>query len=270
MIEVSSRWPLGYYDIGNAVVGIGSHLTKARRSLESNDVQTLDKLLQFFEMKKDDLANALGAAKSEALNSLVVGLKENQQSLQEELSQNIKEQMGITSHISDILSIQRQYVTNSESSRRDPMDLKSVLYDALSILMASIEKRGINLKADIPENCPYFTGDRTKLIQVFINLIKNALDAIDEADREPKNLSIQLSFNDSEIVVSIEDNGIGFEPDLSEKLFERGYSTKNQGSGIGLATSRSVIESHQGTLELNSDGKNQGSKVLVKIPINKD
>lgn len=260
------------HDIGNAVVGIGSHLTKARRSLEDNDQQTLDKLLQFLDIKKAELSTALGADKSEALTKLVTGLKENQTRFQEDLATNIKEQMGITSHISDILNIQRQYVSNSESSRRDPVDLKSVLYDALSILMASIEKREIDLQANIPENCPKFVGDRTKLIQVFINLIKNALDAIDDAVMQNQNqekvLGIDLSFTEKDLSVRIKDSGVGFASEMAENFFERGFSTKEQGSGIGLATSRSVIESHSGTLVISSEGPGTGAEVLVNIPLN--
>ena len=192
--------------------------------------------------------------------------------LQEELAKNIKEQMGITSHISDILNIQRQYVSNSENTRRDPVNLKSVLCDALSILMASIEKREIELQADIPEECPSFVGDRTKLIQVFINLIKNALDAIDDAvladKNHPKELKLKLSIQESSLEVLIKDSGVGFAAEEVDNLFERGFSTKTHGSGIGLATSRSVVESHSGSLKISSEGTGKGAKVLVNIPLN--
>ncbi|MGB0979383.1 MAG: sensor histidine kinase [Croceimicrobium sp.] len=255
------------HDIGNAVVGIGSHLTKARRSLEDNDLQTLNKLLQFFEARKQELADALGADKSAALVKLVQGLQENQQHFHDTLSTNVKEQMGITSHISDILNIQRQYVSSSESVKRDPVDLKAVLYDALSILMASIEKREIELDASIPDDCPKFVGDRTKLIQVFINLIKNALDAIDESESDGNRLQIALSYNEDTIEVMIADSGVGFEPEKAEQFFDRGFSTKDQGSGIGLATSRSVIESHSGVLQISSEGPGKGAKVSVSIPL---
>ena len=258
------------HDIGNAVVGIGSHLTKARRSLEENDLQTLDKLLKFFDMKREALDSALGADKSAALVKLIQGLKENQQEFHDRLSNNVKEQMGITSHISDILNIQRQYVSNSESAKRDPVDLKTVLYDALSILMASIEKRSISLDAKIPDDCPKMIGDRTKLIQVFINLIKNALDAIDENQASENSLKIHLNCNEDAVQVEISDSGIGFPPEDAEKFFKRGFSTKDQGSGIGLASSRSVIESHSGTLNISSNGPGKGATVLVSIPLKKD
>tara|TARA_B100001115_G_scaffold178144_1_gene167289 strand:- start:1607 stop:2878 length:1272 start_codon:yes stop_codon:yes gene_type:complete len=258
------------HDIGNAVVGIGSHLTKARRSLENSDLETLKKLLQFFEVKRADLTDALGESKFQALVNLVTGLEENQRKLEEELNQNLKEQMGITSHISDILNIQRQYVYQNGDTKRDPVHIKSVLYDALSILMASIEKRRIKLEANIPEDCSKFTGDRTKLIQVFINLIKNALDAIDDAGGEDHRLSIDLKEIGDHLEVTIQDSGIGFEPNQTDKLFERGFTTKTQGSGIGMATSRAIIESHSGTLSILSDGPGKGATVQVTIPLQQD
>lgn len=255
------------HDIGNAVVGIGSHLTKARRSLEENDLGTLQKLQLFLETKKAEIAQGLGEQKTNALISLVSGLHENQTNLNESLNQNIKEQMGITSHISDIPNIQRQYVTNTEGSKRAPVNLKNVLYDALAILMASIEKREIELTAKIPDEIPTFEGDRTKLIQVFINLIKNALDAIDESDVKPKTLSIIVDIQETQLSVEIKDSGIGFNPKDGERLLERGFTTKQSGTGIGLATSASVIESHNGTLSINSDGPGLGATVMVNIPL---
>lgn len=256
------------HDIGNAVVGIGSHLTKARRSLEENDLDTLKKLQSFLESKQAEIGGAIGDAKAKALISLVNGLHENQETLQESLNQNIREQMGITSHISDILNIQRQYVSNSESTKRAPVNLKNVLYDALSILMASIEKREIELTAKIPDEVPSFEGDRTKLIQVFINIIKNALDAIDESSNKDKKLSIIVALSPNEISVDICDSGIGFDTKTSERLLERGFTTKEQGTGIGLATSTSVIESHNGKLAISSEGLGMGACVKISLPLN--
>lgn len=256
------------HDIGNAVVGIGSHLTKARRNLEENDLDTLKKLQSFLETKQAEIGGAIGDAKAKALISLVSGLHENQENLQQNLHKNIREQMGITSHISDILNIQRQYVSNSESTKRAPVNLKNVLYDALSILMASIEKREIELTAKIPDEVPSFEGDRTKLIQVFINIIKNALDAIDESTEQDKKLSIIMSLNPMQIQVEICDSGIGFDANTGKRLLERGFTTKQQGTGIGLASSASVIESHNGKLEISSDGLGMGACVLISLPLN--
>jgi signal transduction histidine kinase len=258
------------HDIGNAVVGIGSHLTKARRSLEESDLETLEKLKLFLETKESDIAQAIGEAKSKALINLVSGLQENQISLVNKLNTNIKEQMGITSHISDILNIQRQYVSNTESSKRAPVNLKNVLYDALSILMASIEKREIELSADIPDEMPSFEGDRTKLIQVFINLLKNALDAIDEGSSDPKKLAIEVDIQKDALEVVIQDNGIGFDPKDAERLVERGFTTKSSGTGIGLASSIAVIESHNGSLKISSEGPGQGATVTIRIPLSSE
>jgi len=255
------------HDIGNAVVGIGSHLTKARRSLEENDLETLDRLYKFLESKQTEIAQGLGDSKTKALIQLVSGLQENQNRLNESISENIREQMGITSHISDILNIQRQYVTNSETSKRAPVNLKNVIYDALSILMASIEKREISLTAQIPEEVPTFEGDRTKLIQVFINLIKNALDAIDETNQADKTLKISLKEAEQKLHVDIIDSGIGFDEKQGERLFERGFTTKENGSGIGLSSSKSVIESHNGEFSIKSQGLGTGAHVSVIIPL---
>lgn len=75
-----------------------------------------------------------------------------------------------------------------------------MVYDALAILLASFEKRSIKINSNIPEEVPTFLGDRTKLIQVVLNLLKNAIDAIDDNPKSDKNLGLVLKAEQEKIV----------------------------------------------------------------------
>lgn len=253
------------HDIGNAVVGIGSHLTRAKKMLGEYDQGTLTKLEKFLQSHQSQFSEAIGEAKANALVQLVQGLVSNQTDLITGLETTIKEQMGITSHISDILNIQRQYITTGEARPREAVNLRGVVYDALAILLASIEKREIEIKSELPEKISSFIGDRTKLIQIVLNLIKNAIDAIDNNPDGPKTLEIKLSETADQVQLLVKDSGEGFEADTKEKLFERGFTTKAQGMGIGLASGKMVAESHNGDLSLSSEGKGKGATAILTI-----
>jgi signal transduction histidine kinase len=69
-----------------------------------------------------------------------------------------------------------------------------------------------------------------------------------------------------EIIIVFSDNGIGFSPEMEEKLFERGFTTKRTGSGIGLYECRSIIESHGGTITIESKGIGTGASTIIKLP----
>ena len=93
------------------------------------------------------------------------------------------------------------------------------------------------------------TGDRVQLQQVILNLVRNALDAMSEVNDRPRSLLVKADEEEEgRVRLIVKDTGVGFEPQGAERLFDAFYSTKDDGMGIGLSVSRSIIESHGGRL----------------------
>ena len=93
------------------------------------------------------------------------------------------------------------------------------------------------------------TGDRVQLQEVILNLLRNASDAMSCVDDRPRHLCIRTERDDGDQVrVSVQDTGIGLDPQRIDELFQAFYTTKGDGMGIGLSVSRSIIESHHGSL----------------------
>jgi signal transduction histidine kinase len=224
------------HDIGNAVVGFGSHLTRTRRLLDQSDLDKLGKLNAFIAGQRDKFAETLGSAKADALAQLVSGLDHNFKQTAMELEQSLKEQMGIVSHISDILNIQIHYISGEKKPRED-LSLRNTVYDAIAILLASIEKRAIVLSSDLPEEVPLFKADKTKILQVVTNLIKNAVEAIEEQTEDQRKIHLSLGYNDEFIELQIQDSGVGFDAETAAGLFKRGFTTKKRRLGYWLSRS---------------------------------
>ena len=92
-------------------------------------------------------------------------------------------------------------------------------------------------------------GDRVQLQQVILNLLQNASDAMSGVDDRPRRLVIRTERDeDDNVRLTVQDAGVGFPPQDAERLFEAFYTTKNNGMGIGLSVSRSIIEKHHGRL----------------------
>jgi len=252
------------HDIGNAVVGFGSYLTRIRRSLEQGNSDKLKSLAAFFATQQTAIAGAIGEAKAGAVVSMLNSITEAQRTNQEEISKSITEQLNIISHIQEILNIQRQYVNGHELQERKPVNLRNITNDCLSMLFASMDKRAITLSLDIPADLPVVNGDRTRLMQVVMNVLKNSIEAIDIQAAE-KTIFIRSHRQDDWLILQVKDSGNGFDEATGKQLFERGFTTKSSGTGLGLNNCRAIIESHAGTIDITSEGPGKGALTTIKL-----
>ena len=250
------------HDIGNAVVGFGSYITKIKRNIEQNDIGTLNNLKLFIEKQKLAIGNAIGEAKANALIDLLNGVIANMEQEKIDVKKSLNEQLNIISHIQEILNIQRQYV-KGQSSERMPVNLRSIINDSTAMLLASFDKKGVQITSDIPIKVPAIKGDRTKLMQVFLNLLKNGVESVFLANVTEKSVHIELLVNDQSINIIITDNGLGFEGINGDHFFEKGVTSKPEGTGLGLANCKSIIESHNGTIHLKSKGAGLGATATI-------
>lgn len=131
----------------------------------------------------------------------------------------------------------------------EPVELGEAAREMISLSRAELESSRVNVQTDLADDLLYVNADRVQLQQVILNLLRNAVDAMTTVNDRPRELLIRTERGDSDcVLLSVRDSGVGFDSHSAEKLFEAFYSTKKDGMGVGLAVSRSIIESHQGRL----------------------
>ena len=131
----------------------------------------------------------------------------------------------------------------------EPLDLNEAAQEVIAISSAELRRGRAILQTDFAETLPTINGDRVQLQQVILNLLLNAADAMSGIEDRPRTLRIQTQLqNGHSVKLLVQDSGVGLDPSGIEKLFEAFYTTKAHGLGIGLAISRSIIESHKGKL----------------------
>lgn len=134
-----------------------------------------------------------------------------------------------------------------EAPARDWLDMNELIEELTILLRDEATRRRVELRTELVPGLPRVKGDRVQLQQVVLNLIMNGMDAMAEITCRPRDLVVSSRRNDSnEIVVRVEDCGIGFAPEVADKVFDPFFTTKPQGIGMGLSISRSIIESHEG------------------------
>jgi signal transduction histidine kinase len=254
------------HDIGNAMVGFGSYLTRIRRLLEQDKPENLEKLAAFFKTQESIMVTALGESKAGAVIDMLTGLAQTQKANQEEIGNSVTEQLNIITHIQEILHIQRQYISGKETQERKPVILRSILNDCVSMLFTSMDKSGISISLAIPDELPVIKGDRTKLMQVMLTLLKNSVEAINIHAPE-KTISVRMYGPAGQLIVEIRDSGDGFDETTAQHIFERGFTTKSSGAGLGLYNCREIMDTHDGTIDINSEGPGKGALATIRFRI---
>ena len=171
-----------------------------------------------------------------------------------------------------IISRIRDY-THSKQPRRDTLDLGAVVRDSLALLDWEVRRDAISVHLDIPTQPCRMAGDEVMLQQVFVNLLRNALEAMRSDAPTHRSLQLRLTVerNGREAALTIRDSGCGLPPDAEQRLFAPFQSTKPNGMGIGLNICRSFVELHQGRLWFTrneAEGwQGKGSTFHVALPL---
>jgi PAS domain S-box-containing protein len=140
--------------------------------------------------------------------------------------------------------------------------INEIVTEALALLEREIRDRDILVEQELGRDLPQSLVDRAQLKQAFYNLIKNALQAM----RASGILRVRTEATDAHIVVSFIDTGHGIAPEQIGRVFEPYYTTKEEGSGLGLMIVQRIVREHGGSLEVESDA-GRGTTVRIKLPI---
>jgi PAS domain S-box-containing protein len=131
---------------------------------------------------------------------------------------------------------------------REWVDVNEVIREMVSLMLSEAGRRAISIHTELTSELPNVRADRVQLQQVFMNLMLNGIDAINEGN-VAGDLTIKSQRNpDGQVLISVSDTGIGLPPERAGKVFDAFFTTKPQGTGMGLSISRSIIESHGGRL----------------------
>jgi len=134
------------------------------------------------------------------------------------------------------------------TSQRELVDVNEVIQDMIVLLGSEATRYNIAVRTELATDLHEFMGDRVQLDQVLMNLIVNSIDAMKEVDGERELAIKSQKAEDDRILVSVSDTGVGLPPQQADQIFKAFFTTKPQGTGMGLSISRSIVESHGGRL----------------------
>jgi two-component system, LuxR family, sensor kinase FixL len=128
------------------------------------------------------------------------------------------------------------------------LDINKLIREVLALINHEVQRNGVSLHADLADDPAAIAGDRVRLQQVVLNLLMNAVESICAAPGRSRQVSVTSRNGAGEMLIAIRDSGVGIDPKHLDELFHPFFTTKPNGMGMGLAISRSTIESHGGRL----------------------
>jgi signal transduction histidine kinase len=259
------------HDLGNTLTGIGGCVVDARRQVsDASVVMNLHRVEAFLRPHAEQLDRILGAGRGKALVDLLASLATAADDSRGDALASMERVVTHLTHANEVLSIHRAYAGSGCAASKGRTSVEQLFLDAKAMSSSSIAKRGASLIfAAHGAPLPRVRVDRSRLMQVLLNLIKNAAEALDElTDRSaPQIVTVSATVEaDSAVTIAVRDTGAGFPKSRAERLFDHGFSTKQRGSGIGLSACKKIVESFGGTLTLTSEGVGMGALAKLYLP----
>eukprot|EP01037_Dinobryon_pediforme_P047778 gene47778-62227_t len=144
-------------------------------------------------------------------------------------------------------------------------DLNALIDEALELTMLGHDIAGLNVIRDLDPALSSVDVDPVQIEQVFVNLIRNAMEAVRQ--RDLRQIRVKSSAVPGSATVEIEDSGPGIPPEVAANLFKAFASSKRSGLGLGLMISRSIAQNHGGDLTADGGGDGRGATFTLRLPI---
>jgi signal transduction histidine kinase len=143
--------------------------------------------------------------------------------------------------------------------------LRRGLESTLQLVRHALREAHVEVRVEIEEDLPVLTGDARAVNQVFLNLLKNAAEALEDRGGV---ITVSAVVDGAWVVVQVRDDGPGVAPELHTRLFEPFYSTKEagRGTGLGLSISRRIVNDHGGSIDVSS-APGQGTTFTIRLPV---
>jgi|GEM_PF-1676022 len=258
------------HNLGNILnsVNVTTNLLKEKFYNNSN-LKNLAAAINLLNENLDNLPHYLSEnPKGKLIPTYLISLAKTLNEEQAEVKNEITSLVEHLKHIEDIVAMQKTISGVSGISER--VFLPEIVNAAIQMCNTSLEKRSIDIQKEFKDS-EFITTDKSKLLQILVNLMQNARDALSMSEYDIPNkkilVTIEKSSEELPVKITITDNGSGIRPENLTKIFALGFTTKPDGHGFGLHSSATAAKELGGSLNVNSAGPGQGATFTLLLPL---
>ncbi len=245
---------------------------RLQKDLRKKEEEIRDFATRAAQAEKLAALGELVAGVSHELNNpmqVIVGFSEiliSDPSVSSDIKDRVKKIHESAMRAANIIKNLREFA-RKRPPRREPVDLRDIMDRVVELLGYELNVHGIRIERDYGE-IPVIQVDPDQMQQVFLNIVKNAFDAILEKGKPEGVITLMTSSDDKKVTVSISDSGVGISPENITRIFEPFFTTKplGKGTGLGLSISYGIIKSHGGDILVRSR-PGEGTTFTIELPL---
>jgi PAS domain S-box-containing protein len=254
------------HNVGNVLNSVNVSSTLICDQVRNSKASRLKDVVLLLNKNAENLGSFIvNDPKGKIIPGYLTTLSERLTAEQQDLLKELELLTKNIEHIKEIVAMQQNYAR--VSGIIESLSIKNLMEDALQMNAAALSRHGIMVSRNY-EEVPLIAVDKHKILQIFVNLIRNAKYAIDAAARRDKRIDITIAMKEgSRVVVTVKDNGIGIAPDNLTRIFSHGFTTKKDGHGFGLHSGALAAKEMGGSLAAHSEGQGTGATFTLELPL---
>ncbi|MBD5781237.1 GHKL domain-containing protein [Pelagicoccus sp. NFK12] len=253
------------HNVGNVLNSLNVSVNVLSQRAQESHATKLTRLAALVEAHRESIADFIANdPRGKNVPNYLIQLSKT---LEEEIAKNLHE-LGVMSddidHIKSVIAAQQTHARSE--SVVETVRLRELCVTALNIVGTERSKTQVEVINEVPPDIA-IENDKHRLLDIALNLISNAYDAIDEQAPEIGVITLKAHSSGETVAFTVQDNGVGIAPENKEKLFRHGFTTKRDGHGFGLHSSANAAKTLGGSLSLESPGKGRGATATLTLPI---
>jgi PAS domain S-box-containing protein len=252
------------HNVGNVLNSVNVSATLVIDRVSHSKAANLAKLSALLDQHKANFAEFVANdPRGQIIPSYVATLCESLAAERAATSEELENLRKNIEHIKEIVAMQQNYA--KVSGVAETLSVPDIVEDALRMNAGSLARHDVDLSRDYQAR-PVITTDKHKVMQILVNLVRNAKYACDESGRSDKRIVVRIAATDEAVEISVIDNGVGVPAENLLRIFNHGFTTRKGGHGFGLHSGALAAKELGGSLTVHSDGPGKGATFTLSLP----
>lgn len=254
------------HNVGNVLNSLNVSASIVGTGLRNSKVESLSRVSAMLKERNGDLGAFLSSdAKGRRIPEFISSLAVHFVAERDRLLQEIGSLQKNIDHIKEIVTMQQAYATMiGVVEALDPVGL---MEDAVRMNAGALERHQVQVDRDF-QRTPHAYGEQAKVLQILVNLIRNAKYACDEGGIAEKRITLRIQpCAPDRVQMIVQDNGVGIPPENLTRIFQHGFTTRAKGHGFGLHSAANAAKEMKGTLTVKSEGTGRGATFTLELPV---
>lgn len=255
------------HNVGNVLNSVNVSCSLTIDRVKASKIQSLSRTASLLEQNRDNLgAFFSNDPRARQIPGFLSALTEHFTHEQSALLQELEQLLKHVEHIKQIVAMQQSYA--KVAGVIETINPTQLVDDAIQINGAALTRHDVQVRCEF-DPVPLIQTEKHRVLQILVNLIRNAKYALDDSKRQDKLLTIKLGKNGGDHVkIQVIDNGVGIPPENLTRIFGHGFTTRSNGHGFGLHSSALAIKELGGSLTAHSEGTGKGATFVLLLPHN--